>query len=406
MRVIVLKKFLKTLIAVFVLISCVGLCACDQSEMPENPLVTKVTDFSAWEYYYQVDTLQNDIYQNAVRLAQSSDKAKTDVQKYLSIVSNNQNITNVIRDCAATIDCFDKHESSAIFDFDDMPNYKVELVKSNTYRVTYDHLFKRCIVKDANSEVDNLVFEIPIFTTVDITLEKGENNIYAISSIAKNCVLSPYASAFENTQQVDGKTVTTKRQVDIVSVTSPKEYTKVTITASQERKSASGQVEYRYERETKYYLKSGHFYLQDTVKIDGNTTLQQNLRMDNSFSNTSIAYNPLIGYFAYDIRCHLDGELQATGEIYFQGNNNYFSKQIVSVTTSSDGKPLGVGQSYTLESRLQSAKPSQKLMFGKVSETKLSAQNMNTFGLHTVNDGQSAVFGYDSDNLAVLDFYG
>lgn len=404
-----MKKILKPFVAFLLLFVCVLVCGCDQTELPENPLVTKATDFSAWEYYYQVDNLQNQLQQSAIGCVgeQSDNKSlETDIKKYVSIISNNQNVLNVVRDCMATIDCFENREKSVIFDFENLKNYKIELVSGNTYRVTYDHIFTRCIDKNFDNDVDKLVFEIPVQTTLDITLEKGENNVFNIKSIVKNCVLSPLGSAVEQTQTKDGKNIITKRTIETTSVTSPKKYIQVTINASKTVENSSGVVEKTYEHESKYFLKqNGHFYLQDTVKIDGNVSSQQTLRMDNSFSNTTVIFNKQTGYFAYDLKCHLEGQLSANGEIYFQGNNKYVSKQVVNVTPTADGKPLGLNQSFVLESRLQSEGASQKLILGKGIDIKLATQNMNTFAVHSAGDGNSVVLSF-KEKKANLEFFG
>ena len=404
-----LKKKLKPFVAFLLLFICVLVCGCDQTELLENPLVTKTTDFSAWEYYYQVDNLQNQLQQSAIGCIgeQSDNKSlETDIKKYVSIISNNQNILDIIRDCMATIDCFENRDKSVIFDFENLKNYKIELVSGNTYRVTYDHIFNRCIDKDFDDDVDNLVYEIPIQTTLDITLEKGENNVFNVKSVVKNCVLSPLGSAFEQTKTENGKTITIKRTIESTAVTSPKKYTQVTVNASKIVKNASGVVEKTYEHESKYFLKhNGHFYLQDTVKIEDNVSSQQTLRMDNSFSNITIIFNKQTGYLSYDLKCYLEGQLSANGEIYFQGNNKYVSKQVVSVTPTADGKPMGLNQSFVLESKLQSDNASQKLIFGKGIEIKLANQNMNTFAVHSASDGNSIVLSF-KDKKANLEFFG
>jgi len=404
-----LKKILKPFVAFLLLFVCVLVCGCDQSTLPQNPLVTKACDFSAWEYYFQVDNLQNQLQQSAIGCVgeQSDNKSlESDIKKYVSLVSNNQNVLDVVRDCMATIDCFENREKSVIFDFENLKNYKIELVSGNTYRVTYDHIFSRCIDKNFDNDVDRLVYEIPIQTTLDITLEKGENNVFNIRSIVKNCVLSSLGSAFEQTRTQDGKTVETKRTIESTEVTSPKRYTQVTLNASKTVKNSSGAVEKTYERESKYFLKqNGHFYLQDTVKIDGIVSSQQTLRMDNSFSNVTVIFNKQTGYLAYDLKCYLEGQLSVNGEIYFQGNNKYLSKQVVSVTPAADGKPLGLNQSFVLESKLQSEGASQKLIFGKGIELKLAAQNMGTFAVHSASDGNSVVLSF-KDKKAKLEFFG
>lgn len=404
-----MKKILKPFVAFLLLFVCVLVCGCDQSTLPQNPLVTKACDFSAWEYYFQVDNLQNQLQQSAIGCVgeQSDNKSlESDIKKYVSLVSNNQNVLDVVRDCMATIDCFENREKSVIFDFENLKNYKIELVSGNTYRVTYDHIFSRCIDKNFDNDVDRLVYEIPIQTTLDITLEKGENNVFNIRSIVKNCVLSSLGSAFEQTRTQDGKTVETKRTIESTEVTSPKRYTQVTLNASKTVKNSSGAVEKTYERESKYFLKqNGHFYLQDTVKIDGIVSSQQTLRMDNSFSNVTVIFNKQTGYLAYDLKCYLEGQLSVNGEIYFQGNNKYLSKQVVSVTPAADGKPLGLNQSFVLESKLQSEGASQKLIFGKGIELKLAAQNMGTFAVHSASDGNSVVLSF-KDKKAKLEFFG
>lgn len=404
-----MKKILKPFVAFLLLFVCVLVCGCDQSTLPQNPLVTKACDFSAWEYYFQVDNLQNQLQQSAIGCVgeQSDNKSlESDIKKYVSLVSNNQNVLDVVRDCMATIDCFENREKSVIFDFENLKNYRIELVSGNTYRVTYDHIFSRCIDKNFDNDVDRLVYEIPVQTTLDITLEKGENNVFNIRSIVKNCVLSSLGSAFEQTQTQDGKTVETKRTIESTEVTSPKRYTQVTINASKTVKKSSGAVEKTYERESKYFLKqNGHFYLQDTVKIDGIVSSQQTLRMDNSFSNVTVIFNKQTGYLAYDLKCYLEGQLSVNGEIYFQGSNKYLSKQVVSVTPAADGKPLGLNQSFVLESKLQSEGASQKLIFGKGIEIKLAAQNMGTFAVHSASDGNSVVLSF-KDKKAKLEFFG
>lgn len=394
-----MKKYVKSFVLFFVALVCFFACGCDQSDLPQNLISTKSTNMSPWEYYYQVDNLQDDIFDDGLDCAKKSSDNLSDVQNYISILTNNQNITDVLRDCVATIDCFEQRDTSAIFDFENLKNYKIELLSGSTYRVTYDQIFVRCVSKNANQEVDEFVFEVPISVCTDITLSKGENNVYLISSVVKKCTLSGNASGFEQEKTENGKKITNKRTVE--ASTDP--YT-VLLTASQIVKFGNV-VEKAYEHESKYYMKNGHFYLQDTVKIDGTTSLQQNIRMDNSFSNISIVYNKNIGYMSYDLQCHLEGQLSATGEIYFQGNNKYVEKRVVSVTPTSDGKPLGLGQSFVLETKLQSENASQKLVFGKIVETKLANQDMNTFAVHTVTDGKSAVLTYEN-NAPSLNFYG
>ena len=372
---------------------------------PASSLTTYISHDNIWEYYDEylnvADNFEKSLMQAVVLTKNDDNIADADAQKYLSVNTNSQYYKNTIRDCVAVIDVFENSEKQALFEFDNASDYMVKHLSSNAgYKVTYNQKIQRNTILEQNAQVDQLIYNVPLCHELTINLEKGDTGVYNIKTILQNITFPESISAFEEiTTNQDGNTVTTKLEVTQNQITTPIEYTQTTLLASQVITNSNGSVLYSYERESKYYLQNNHFYLRDTTKVDGTLKLQQNIRLDNSYSNVALNYNKQTGNLNYNLTYNLAGSLNLYGEMYYQGKNKFICKEFVNIT---QGTPFGLTQNFITETNYAEIILT-KTVYNVGVYVNIRDQEMQNFAVHT-NDG-SSVCAKKAEGKIDLTFY-
>lgn len=366
-----MKKFFSALL---ICLCCFLLVGCLETQSGKQILTTKQTSFDAWQYYYDFETVNNNM---SNKISSSSEEGG------FSFVQQNANmhfLTSALRNSMATIDVFNKGESVALFQYEKLKDYKVtQITAGKKYSVSYVDFFERNIVSNADSEVDNLIFEIGLKVQNEISIEKSSSGVYSIR-ITQNITPPTEIQAFLQTN-TDSNNVTTSvcRQVTTNNVgTGASAYTKTTVKAEKVIKNQQGQVTSTYSRQVEFYKQNNVNYMKETVS-NGQTSTIQTFRLDNTFSSIYIKYVPETGYLNYEVGYNLNGRVKMLGEMYFQGQGSYIHKRYIEIL---QGEPFGLKQSFVEQSNIKEQEFAFKTSYSDVKNFDLSDQDMSKFAVY------------------------
>ena len=387
------------LISVFIFVGC--------DNNPNNSsFTTHVSSENIWEYYYDYinvkENYDNIEKQKVLSLKDKSNISENDAQKYINTIHNRVFYENIIRDCIVCADVFENDERQVILDFDaNITDYKISQVSNAKYLASYNQIMPRNMIMQGNERVDELIFNVPIKNTLEISITKSDNGIFNIKEAKQTMSFPTEIMAFEETfVDENGNNVVLKLEVEQILVTTPIEYTQTTLTASETVNGPNGVIS-SYSREAKHYYQNSNYYLQDTVKINDVIKSQQTFRLNNSYTNVAITYNKDIGYLSYDMTYNLNGKVQIFGEVYYQGAQQYLAKEFFKVI---QGKPFNISQSFVNETNYKTDTYNSKTLYNAVVYVNIRNQEFNKFALPSDGDGSCVYVSVNENDTVDMQF--
>lgn len=285
------KKFFNALL---LLICCFLFVGCLDDSNSTKKLTTKQSSYDIWQYYYDLENSNKSMLEI---MTKNKDESLFEI---LENDANTHFLSNALRDSIATIDMFDKGESIALFQYDQLKNYKVnELISGKKYNVSYIDCFSRNLIYNSDSDVDKLIFEVGLKMDNEITIEKSDGGVYSVRIVQKASLADDIQAETKNYSENNNK-VCLSRQVSQTEVGSGvNSYVKTIVTATKTIEDPQGNVS-TYKREEEFYKQGGVSYLKDSVTY-GDVTKVQTFRLDNTFlALFLIKYVPETGYFSYE----------------------------------------------------------------------------------------------------------
>lgn len=381
-----MKKFLSLL---FCVLSCsLFLFGCDKDDYVKN-LVTYAYPDSIVEYFYDLDNAQKTLNQdiNALVFEQN---ATSDTKTFLSVANGRNLYFDVVRDCVNIVDTFTNREKYNLYDYSDLQDYQVQEVTTSSttsgtkYSVSYNQKLSRNIVHNCDQEVDALIYDVPLTTTLTASVTKPSDDIFNLNSVIRGFKfvddIQPY---LENRTDADGNNVQLKLEVSQLAAGSgSKTYQKTILVATKVVSDPQGNVLSNYEHTSTNTLEGNQQYLVDTIKQDGQTLGELKLRMtDNSYPNVAISFIPKTGYFSYELKYNLVGQISVFGECYYQGPNKYLLKEYADVK---QGTPFGISQSFLVETIFDNQQVKTKTKYNPDSVyLNIRNQDINNFASYT-----------------------
>lgn len=359
--------------ALMLLMCCFLFVGCFDNTNSIQKLTTKQTSYDAWQYYYDLESSNNFIFE---KMIENNDNALFNV---LENDANMHFLSNALRDSMATLDVFDKGENMALFQYDKLKNYKVsELISGKKYNVSYIDCFSRNLIQNSDSDVDKLIFDIGLKMDNEITIEKSDGGVYSVRIVQKASLVDDDVQGETKSYIENGNKVTLSRQVSQIEVGSgTSSYVRTIITAVKTIEDYQGNVN-TYKREEEFYKQGSVNYLKDSVTY-GNVTKVQNYRLDNTFSSIFIKYIPETGFLSYEMQYNLNGRLKIFGEVYFQGLGSFIQKTFVEVV---QGEPFGIKDSLLIQKNIKQEDFEAKFIFKNAKNIVLKDQNMEKFALY------------------------
>lgn len=364
-----MKKFFNALL---LLICCFLFVGCLDDSNSTKKLTTKQSSYDIWQYYYDLENSNKSMLEI---MTKNKDESLFEI---LENDANTHFLSNALRDSIATIDMFDKGESIALFQYDQLKNYKVnELISGKKYNVSYIDCFSRNLIYNSDSDVDKLIFEVGLKMDNEITIEKSDGGVYSVRIIQKAGLVDDIQAETKNYSENNNK-VCLSRQVSQTEVGSGvNSYVKTIVTATKTIEDPQGNVS-TYKREEEFYKQGGVSYLKDSVTY-GDVTKVQTFRLDNTFSSIFIKYVPETGYFSYEMSYNLNGRLKLYGEVYFQGFGSFIEKVFLEII---QGEPFGIKNSFVLQKNIIQNDFFIKASFKNAKNFDLKEQNMETFAVY------------------------